>query len=71
MRRLFKFCAFVMVLAFAWALNVTPTMGEAPAVWPLSRAQFAITRKCSTGRRAHSINSRRRKTGSQADLYRR
>jgi hypothetical protein len=28
MRRLFKFCTFVMVLAFAWALNVTPTMGR-------------------------------------------
>lgn len=28
MRRLFKLCTFVMVLAFAWALNVTPTMGK-------------------------------------------
>ena len=28
MRRLFKYCTFVMVLAFAWALNVTPTMGR-------------------------------------------
>ena len=28
MRRFVKFCTFVMVLAFAWALNVTPTMGR-------------------------------------------
>ena len=28
MRRLFKFCTFVMVLAFTWALTVTPTMGR-------------------------------------------
>lgn len=28
MRRLFKLCTFVMVLAFAWALNVTPTMAR-------------------------------------------
>ncbi len=28
MRRLFKLCTFVMVLAFTWALNVTPAMAR-------------------------------------------